>query len=147
MSADLQAFPAGSLVAEQRACDRWRQEFNHVRPHEALGGKTPSELYKRSDRRPVRTRFLYPSGWLVRTVTDQGVAHVDGAQIQAGRALVRQRVAFEPLGGLKHRLWFCALDLGVVDLPMPNVVIDELVREHLGGRVEIQSKRRTKRAA
>src|SRR5215475_7595506 len=34
LRADVQLTPGASLAAEQRACDRWRQEFNHVRPHE-----------------------------------------------------------------------------------------------------------------
>jgi transposase InsO family protein len=146
MRADLQAFPASSLIAEQRACDRWRLEFNQVRPHEALGGKTPSELYKRSERRPQRTKFMYPPEWLVRTVTDNGVVNFAGAQIQAGRALVRERVALEPLGGSTHRLWFRELDLGKVDLPFPNIVIDAVMLAHLD-RASKDKNRRVRKAA
>jgi hypothetical protein len=131
MSADLQAFPAGSRIAEQRACDRWRIEFNRVRPHEALGGRTPSELYRRSERKPVQTKFIYPAEWIVRTVTDMGAVNVSGAQFQAGVALVRQRVALQPLGGSSHRLWFCDLDLGKIELPPANGLIDAVVQAHL----------------
>jgi hypothetical protein len=34
---ELQLQAASSMSAQQRACDDWRAEFNHVRPHEALG--------------------------------------------------------------------------------------------------------------
>jgi transposase InsO family protein len=146
MRADLQAFPASSLIAEQRDCDRWRLEFNQVRPHEALGGKTPSELYKRSERRPQRTKFMYPPEWLVRNVTDHGVVNIAGGQIQAGRALVRERVALEPLGGSTHRLWFRELDLGKVDLPLPNIVIDAVMHAHLD-RGSNDKNRRGRKAA
>jgi hypothetical protein len=146
MRADLQAFPASSIVAEQRACDRWRLEFNQVRPHEALGGKTPSEFYKRSERRPQRTKFMYPPEWLVRTVTDNGVVNFAGGQIQAGRALARERVALEPLGGSTHRLWFRELDLGKVDLPLPNIVIDAVMLAHFD-RASKDRDRRGKKAA
>jgi transposase InsO family protein len=131
MSEDLQAFPAGSRAAEQRACDRWRQEFNHVRPHEALKGKAPADIYKPSERRARQTNSVYPSGWIVRTVTDRGTITVRSTQIQAGTALVRQRVGLEPLGGLKHRLWFRNLDLGEVELALPNLVIDEVSDRYL----------------
>ena len=134
VSEDLQSFPAGSLGAEQRACDRWRQEFNHVRPHEALNGKTPAELYRPSERRPCVTNYLYPAGWITRTVTDGGVINVNGIQLQAGMALVRQRVALEPLEGLKHRLRFRDLDLGIVELAVPNAVIDEVSEQYLATR-------------
>ena len=148
MRADLQAFPAGSRLAEQRACDRWRLEFNRVRPHEALGGKTPSELYRPSERRSAKTKFIYPPGWVVRTVTDHGVVNVSGAQVQAGLALVRERVAFQPLGGSSHRMWFRDLDLGTVDLPPPNVVIDAVVLARLDRPfVNTNKKGRKKKAA
>lgn len=145
MRADLQAFPSSSRIAEQRACDRWRLEFNQVRPHEALKGKTPSELYKRSERRPQKTKYMYPPEWVVRTVTDNGVLHFAGVQIQAGRALVRERVALEPLGGSSHRLWFRELDLGKVDLPIPNLVIDTVMLAHLE-RSSKEKNRRLKKA-
>jgi transposase InsO family protein len=131
MAADLQSFAAGSLAAEQRACDRWRQEFNHVRPHEALQGRVPAELYKPSPRRPRKIEYIYSSGWIVRTVTDSGVINVKQAQINAGRALVRQRVGLEPLGDLHYRLWFRDLDLGTVTLAVPNLVIDEVSEQYL----------------
>jgi len=67
--AEVQANPAENLVAQQRSLDRWRQEFNHVRPHEALGGKTPSEVYKVVERRrPSPHGFAYPKGYFVRRV-------------------------------------------------------------------------------
>ena len=36
--------------AEQEALDLWRQEFNHERPHEALGMRCPGEVYQKSQR-------------------------------------------------------------------------------------------------
>jgi len=43
--AELELAPARSRRAQQRDCDRWLVDFNNVRPHEALGGKTPAEVY------------------------------------------------------------------------------------------------------
>jgi putative transposase len=138
ISEDVASFPAGSLGPQQRACDRWRQEFNHVRPHESISGKTPAEVYRRSERRPRVLHPFYPPNWVVRTATDAGAINVHGAQVSAGLALARHRVALEPLGGASYRLWFHALDLGPVELGVPTVVIDE-VSEHF-------LKRRTKAA-
>ena len=146
MSADLQAFPTGSRFAEQRACDRWRVEFNRVRPHEALGGKTPSELYKRSERRPVTMKFIYPPDWIVRIVTDAGAANIAGAQIHAGLALARQRVALQPLGGTSYGLWFRDLDLGSVELPPSNAVIDAIAHAHVERPLATMRSVRTRRA-
>jgi putative transposase len=51
---DIQDDAARTLRSQQLVCDEWRTEFNHVRPHEALGMKTPAELYQPSPRRMSR---------------------------------------------------------------------------------------------
>jgi putative transposase len=134
---DLQTIPSGSRPAQQRACDRWRQFFNYVRPHEALKGKTPGELYKRSERRSHRSHPLYPPSWVVRTVTDSGAINVNGAQCQASTALCGHRVGLEPLEDGRFRLWFFAMDLGVVELGISSLVADKVSQQYLAryGRV------------
>lgn len=47
---EIQTRRAPSIHLQQRACDDWRVEFNHVRPHEALGMRTPAEVYRPSPR-------------------------------------------------------------------------------------------------
>jgi transposase InsO family protein len=46
MKRELQGNISGDMKAHQQEFDRWRKEFNEVRPHEALGMKTPEEAYK-----------------------------------------------------------------------------------------------------
>lgn len=128
---DLQVLPADSRAAQQRACDRWKTDFNHVRPHEALGGKTPAEVYKRSERRLRQSRCLYPPSWVVRTVTNAGAINVNSGQAIAGTALCGQRVGLEPLESGRYRLWFHAVDLGVVELGIPSIVADEVSQRFL----------------
>ena len=137
MRGELQASPAASLKAQQRACDQWRQEFNHVRPHESLGGKTPGEVYRPSERRPRVTSWLYPSEWIVRT-TDRtnGRIKVKDVGYGVGKALIGQRVALEPLRGLTHRLWFRDVDLGTIELSVPDITIDEVSRTFLKRRLK-----------
>ena len=135
MKADLQVTPAATLLAEQRACDRWRMEFNQVRPHEALKGKVPAEVYRPTERRRLRlSRFLYPSTWIVRTVGANGQIKIQDNWYTAGKALQGYRVALEPLTGLTHRLWFHDLDLGELELCIPNVVADQVVSRYLARR-------------
>ena len=60
--ADVQAHPAATRSEQQHVIDRWRQEFNHVRPHQALDGKTPAEVYRVTERRrALRVAYAYPS--------------------------------------------------------------------------------------
>ena len=136
MSEDLQKAPSLSRAAEQRACDRWRQEFNHVRPHEALAGRVPADVYTRSERRPHVSKYLYPSDWIVRTVTRSGVLNVRETEVTAGVAFVGHRLALQPLGGLTHRLWFRDVDLGSVELGISNLVVDEATEKYLSRRTK-----------
>lgn len=44
---------ADDCATQQRVFDRWRGEYNHVRPHEALSQRPPASVYARS-------RLVYP---------------------------------------------------------------------------------------
>src|SRR6202162_4262586 len=66
--------PAANRRKQQRALDRFRQEYNEVRPHEALGMRTPAEVYQPSARSfPARVpEPEYPTTMLVRSVRPHG---------------------------------------------------------------------------
>ncbi len=50
---------AENLVKQRRAIDEWRRDYNHVRPHQALGDVPPALVYRRSPRRYPR-KLLKP---------------------------------------------------------------------------------------
>jgi putative transposase len=129
MSAEVQAFPASTREDQQRALSKWRKEFNDVRPHEALGGKVPAEVYKPSVRRRLDVpAFKHPDHWLKRNVVSkQEVFMLEGESYMVGSAFVGHVIALEPLGGLKHRMWFRDIDLGPVELAPPRRTIDSAV--------------------
>jgi transposase InsO family protein len=66
--------PAANRRQQQRALDRFRQEYNEVRPHEALEMRTPAAVYQPSARTfPARVpEPEYPEGMLVRSVRPHG---------------------------------------------------------------------------
>ena len=114
---EVQLWPSHDLRAQQRVLDRWRQEFNHVRPHDALGGKTPSDVYKPSERKLRKPQpFAYPSTFVVRRVDRAGHVAWHGETCYVGLAFRDQRVAFEPQEGLRWRLWFRDVDVGTIEL-------------------------------
>jgi hypothetical protein len=87
MRFDLEDARATTLGAQQRACDDWVTEVNHVRPHEALGQKTPGEVYRVSSRRPGRHVIGgYPDGCRMADVT-RGRIGVDGWKVYLSHAL------------------------------------------------------------
>jgi len=70
--------PGCSLRAQQRKFDRFREEFNGVRPHEALEMKRPAQVYQASCRAmPWRIEpYDYPSNYMVRRVSRCGTIRV-----------------------------------------------------------------------
>lgn len=63
-----------NLIDQQLLLEHFRQEFNYVRPHEALAMKRPFELYVPSNRPypgclPI---VEYPTGMAVRSVRQNG---------------------------------------------------------------------------
>lgn len=80
--------PAAKPSAHQRRSDRWRQLYNHVRPHDALGLRTPAQCYHASPRRLPKTLppWVYPTTWLQRRISADGRLFWQGRQRFIGRA-------------------------------------------------------------
>ena len=133
MRADVQAFPSATRDDEQRMLSKWRMQFNHQRPHEALGGKVPADLYRPGNRKSlVPVRHEYPLGWTVRRVFGAGVICVNAERLRVGQALVGYYVALEPLEGTRARLWFNSLDLGELTLALATSELDRGCDAFLG---------------
>lgn len=130
LKADVQKYRASTPQEEQRACDRWRQEFNHVRPHQALAGKVPADLYRRSERRDLKPQQArYARSWLSRQVSSAGHISCGSSAYFIGSALAGYRVGLEPIEGLRHRIWFFDLELGVIDIVPDDVVLKMIDRQ------------------
>ncbi len=120
--AELQLRPAKTRRAQQRACDRWTVDFNEVRPHDALGGKTPAEVYRTSERRALGPLTpSYPPDWMTRRVSPCGSISVDGDQVFVSAALGGQLIGLKKEGVLRWRARFFDLDLGTLEI-VPLVV-------------------------
>jgi transposase InsO family protein len=76
---------------------RWRQRYNTLRPHEALGDQTPKRCWRPSRRhRPTRLpEVAYPAGAMLRLVGSNGEVCWRGARILAGWGLAGQTVRVE----------------------------------------------------
>lgn len=88
--------PAKTNKAQQRAFDRFRADFNHRRPHEALGQRCPIELFTDSARRfPCPPQLpSYPDGCELRNVRSDGSFKWKRTLHFISEALVGEPVAF-----------------------------------------------------
>ena len=110
--------PARSLRCQQRKLDRFRDEFNQERPHEALGMKRPGELYRPSSRTmPKRIEpYDYPAHYLVRRVSRGGTIRVLRRQIFVSNTLQEDYVGLEEVDDGVYDLYFCFYQIGRYEL-------------------------------
>jgi len=115
---ELQLNPARTRRGQQRACDRWLVDFNEVRPHDALGGKTPAEVYRplTSGTKPVVRLPAYPPGWISRRVQRGGRICVDGDTVLIGSPLTGHLIGLKYENGLRWRAHFFDVDLGLIEI-------------------------------
>lgn len=109
---------ADDRLAQQAALDRWRHEFNHVRPHEALAQRTPAEVYRSSPRRFKGSRTpRYAPPLAARIVASSGRIRFRGHFVRVGSGFRGYQVGVEPIGESAVRIQFYELDLGRFQLP------------------------------
>jgi putative transposase len=109
--------PAANLRRQQEAFDRFRQEYNWERPHEALEMKTPAELYLPNGRSyPARLGEPDYSGeWEIRRVGPCGTMRWQKAKIFVGKVLTGEAIGLEPVDEGQWKLWFFGHPLGILD--------------------------------
>jgi transposase InsO family protein len=92
----------------QRWLDEFRQEYNHERPHEALGMQTPAEVWQKGNRRydPNPPSWEYEVGSEVVKVSKVGYISVAGRNWDVSRALAGEWVQ---LVRIEHRIlvYYC----------------------------------------
>lgn len=88
--------PERTLRAQQRAFERFTRMFNEVRPHEALGQKTPASVYCPSPRSyPSKKPPLpHPDGAQIRMVRNDGSVKWKSACVFLSESLADKPVAF-----------------------------------------------------
>jgi len=109
--------PQSNLRAQQKTFDRFRLEFNHERPHQALQGKTPADLYQLSTRvyNSRLQEVVYPPDFEVRIVSNGGQIRWHHSRVFVGHALTHEPIGLELCGDGKWRVWFSFYELGVFD--------------------------------
>jgi len=107
---------ASSWPAQQKAFDRFRHEYNHERPHEALGQKAPARSYVPSSRRlpPEPSDPVYPAHFVTRRPNKLGVIAWNYGQPVLGKVLAHELVGFEPVAEGRLQLWFGPVYLGLL---------------------------------
>jgi len=113
LEAEVAKSPSPNMLAQQKRFDRWRQEYNHERPQEALDMLRPAQIYRPSAKRlgekdPIR----YPREYEVKRVSGSGHVSYRGSNFYMSEIYAGCRVGlFENNGGITE-LHYANLHLG-----------------------------------
>jgi transposase InsO family protein len=76
----------------------WRDKYNTIRPHEALGMRTPGEVYKPSQKQYKEKveKFEYGGEYHIIKVNNWGYARFAGYQVYLSETMADQYIEFRP---------------------------------------------------
>ena len=101
----------------QKTFDRFKQEFNFVRPHESLQGRRPADLL-----RPCKGTFPrklsaieYPFNYESRSVHSKGIIKWQGHEVFIGDALTGERIGLVEIADGVWSVYFSTIEIGRYD--------------------------------
>jgi transposase InsO family protein len=105
-------------AADQQAwLDEFRQEYNHVRPHEGIGMIVPAQRWQPSPRpfQPQQREWEYPSDWEVHRLAGEGQLLWRAKRWEISRALRGQLVGLQRTAD-RVLVHFCNVALREIDV-------------------------------
>ena len=109
--------PERTQRRQQEAFDRFRQEYNHERPHEALENETPASRYTPS-LRPMPRRIPeleYPDGVTVRRISQQGSLKMNGERTFISEIFAYEWMGLRALDERYHEVLYGPVKVGYLD--------------------------------
>jgi transposase InsO family protein len=109
--------PKATAVAQQRAFNTFRREYNEVRPHEFLAGATPASRYQPSARDyPARLPAIeYPTHFVIKRITNAGTFRFQHKLLFLSNALKQLPVGLEEVDDGLWSIYFCTVLLARLD--------------------------------
>jgi len=108
----------GDIPSAQRRFDVWRHEYNHERPHGAIGFDTPSKRYRASKRQlpPALTEPEYDAGKNLRKVNDKGYISVQSHRYFLSDSLIGKFIEVRPLPDHVVGLYYSTFRVAKINL-------------------------------
>lgn len=117
----------GNLSAQQRRFNSWSDEYNFDRPHEALDGDYPGDVY-RASRKAYPSRIPpveYPEHYEVRRVSHGRWIKWHNRTIPVGAALRHEDVGLEEVQDGKWAVYFSWKRIGFLDERKKKILDDQ----------------------
>jgi putative transposase len=119
------ALPPKATFDEQQTCfDEFRNEYNNERPHKALDGKRPADVYTSSQRSlPNRIpEMIYPDDFEIRKVRSNGQIKWFGKHYFVSEMLHKESIGLKIIDDGRAILYFGRLNLGIVDAREDKII-------------------------
>jgi putative transposase len=118
--------PAEHLAAQQRVLDRFRHEYNDIRPHEAIGQKAPASRYSISRRTMPASLSSpkYEEPLVTKRLDNHGRLSIFGGKVTLTRLLACEEVGIEEHEADVMTIYFGPLRLADVRRKDKEVVLD-----------------------
>jgi len=114
---EIESSPSKDFETESKRLEKWRQEYNYVRPNEAIDQKVPGEVYKRSKRKFRKINFaVYPSEFKTETVKKNGCILFDGKYVYLSTVFRDLDIGLEKTVEGQTNIWFCDLLIGTLSM-------------------------------
>ena len=109
--------PAANKACQQARFDRFREDFNDNRPHEALGQQPPATFWRPSSRPcPERLEEPWYDAWhAVRRVRTDGSIKWGGDLVFVSEPLAGEPVGIAETDSGHWIVRFAGIDLGIID--------------------------------
>jgi putative transposase len=122
MQAETASPPAPTRPAQLQRLRRWHYDYNHHRPHAAIGNQPPARRYRpKPAQLPPLLRPTYPAHWPVRRVGHTGEISLCATRCYIGRTFAGLAVGCKPVGP-HYKVYFHRLLLATINprsLPTP----------------------------
>jgi len=116
--------PRYSLFEQQRIFDRFKQEYNNERPHEAQEQRPPASAYHCSAREypPNLSEISYEDSCVIRQVRIGGPIKWKGELIYVSKALVGEPVGLKQACDQLWRVYYSFYPLGILDEGLGKII-------------------------
>jgi CBS domain-containing protein/transposase InsO family protein len=115
LAQDVARPPAATLAEQQIRLDTWREDYNQMRPHEALGQSCPASFYQPSQR-PYPEQLAvwhYPADHYVRRVAADGYIRWQDRPLYLSEALRGETIAIAQRDDGDWAIRFRSYDLAI----------------------------------
>jgi hypothetical protein len=116
--------PFLTLKSQQRAFNKFRNEFNFERPHDALGGKRPADMYHQSEREyPKKLAPIeYDAKYLIRKVGYSGEISWHGRNIFVSESLRGEHIGLIEVRDGIWEVYFSMMKLAELDYRKGKII-------------------------